>query len=257
MARGETGMPTDARFDESEFVKTQINQRVSRLVPSRFPTVGVFDELVDSEEELRILFNLEMMTNERLNTPIGRLERLPAGSVATGRGAHQIMAAWVHCHEDGGRFNDGSLGAWYASHTVMTAIDETVFHLTRRLSKSEGGFPQQIQMRELRTTVKATLVDLCGQQKLLPRLYHPTDYSASQSFSRSHRWPFSASGIDGIQYDSVRSEAGVNVCVFKPKLLAQPIIEGAHYQYQWDSDGEVFINKMTLLKRQTHPLDST
>ena len=229
-----------------------IKQALSRLVPSRFPTVGVFDELADSEEELRILFNLEMLTNERINAPIGRLEQLPEGSVVTGESAHQIMAAWVHCHDDGGRFNDGLLGAWYGSLDVETAIDETVFHLNKRLSLSESGFPQQIQMRELRTTLSAPVSDICGQQNKFATLYNPESYTSSQSFARGLRWPYNIPGIDGIQYDSVRSEGGTNVCVFRPAILNRPLNQSAHYQYQWNAAGELFINKMTPVKKRKH-----
>jgi len=249
MAASGTAINANTLPPLAQLQEVEVDQRLSRLVPSRFPTVGVFDELADTEAELRILFNLEMLTNERLNAPIGRLELLPEGSLVTGRGAHQIMAAWVHCHDDGGRFNDGRLGAWYASLNVATAIDETVFHLTKRLSKSEGGFPQQIQMRELRTHVQAPLVDLTGLQTTYPELYHHSDYAGSQRFANNYRWPFAETGINGLRYNSVRSEGGINVCVFKPQLLSQPIIEGSHYQYEWSANGEVFIDKMTPLKR--------
>lgn len=231
------------------FGHISIKGQCHRLINSRWPTVGVFDELADSEDELRMLFNLDMLTNARLNAPIGRLDRLPEGSIVTGKSAHLIMASFVHCHEDGGRFNEGRLGAWYASLNIKTAIEETVYHLTRRLSFSEGGFPQQMQMRELVTTISAPLLDLCGAQKSHPELYHPDDYSRSQEFSNQIRWPFTENGVEGLRYDSVRHDGGINIGIFKPQALAKPIVQGDHYQYEWDAKGEIYIAKLTNVTR--------
>ena len=232
-----------------EFETVEQGEKLFRLVASRFPTVGLFDELVDSEEELRILFNLEMLTNPRMIPAMGRLELLPEGSIVTGNGAHQIMSAFVHCHDDGGRFNRGQLGAWYASLGIETAVAETVYHLHKRLSLSESGFPQQIQMRALVTRVNEPLLNLCGAQTSAAALYTLDDYTASQTFGENRRWPFNGDeAISGLQFDSVRHEGGINVCVYKPRALNQPIVQGHHYQYEWNAKGEVFIGKVTEMR---------
>lgn len=232
-----------------DFPHLTLKDRTHRLINSRWPTIGIFDDLADSEDELRMLFNLDMLTNARLNTPIGRLDRLPKDSIVTGKSAHLIMAAFVHCHEDGGRFNDGRLGVWYASLHVKTAIEETVHHLTKRLSLSEGGFPQQMQMRELVTTIDVPLLDLCGAQKSHPELYKPDDYAHSRKFATQIRWPFDEQGENGLCYNSVRHDGGINIGIFKPKALSKPVIQGDHYQYEWNAKGEIYIAKLTNIKR--------
>jgi hypothetical protein len=93
------------------FKSIAVNNKIHRLINSRWPPIGLFDELADSEQALRLLFNLEMFTNPRLNASIGRLARIPEGGIVTGVTVNQIMAAFVHCHDEGGRFNDGKLGA--------------------------------------------------------------------------------------------------------------------------------------------------
>lgn len=216
-----------------------------RLIASRFPTIGVFDGLADTEDDLRVLFELEMLANPRLQAGVGRLARIPKGGVASGPTGNQVMAAFVHCHDDGGRFNDGRLGAWYAALDVKTAIAETVHHLTRRLALSEGGFPQTIQMRELLAKVEEPCLDLCGQATAHAALYDPDDYSAAREFAAGARWPFAEGGAAGLRYNSVRRAGGINVCVFKPTAIALPVAQGDHYQYAWNAKGEISVVKLT------------
>ncbi len=240
------------------FKPINVDSKVHRLINSRWPPIGLFDELADSEEEIRLLFNLEMLTNARLNIPIGRLALIPEGGIVTGPTANQIMATFVHCHDDGGRFNDTRLGAWYASYHVNTAIEETLYHLTKRLALSEGGFPQQMQMRQLITTINQPLLDLHDSQTTHPQFYASDDYSGSQQFANSVRWPFSKENADktkdgeggeaGFSYDSIRDKGGMNVCVFIPKALDRPITQGRYYQYDWNAKGEVYVTKLTAVK---------
>lgn len=228
---------------------TIIDKPIYRLINTRFPTIGVFDDLADTESELRDLFSLEMMTNGRLNE-LGRLEYIPKGeAVHSQTGANQVMAAYTHCHDDGGRFNSGKLGVWYASLEISTAIKETVYHLTKRLKMSDAAFPQTIQMRCLITHCKANLLDLTDVAQY-SNYYHDSDYTKSQSFGDSIRWPFvkdssgEVAGEDGLIFNSIRENNGTNICIFKPKALDLPIIQGHIYQYSWDKNGKIHVSKL-------------
>ena len=128
------------------FLRSRVQARTHRLIASRFPTVGVFDDIAASEEELRVAFLLEDLTNVRSHA---RLNALPPHGVASGPTASIAMAAFLHCAPEGGRFSDGDLGAWYGATDLSTAIAETVYHHERRLRASAAGFPARIQMREL------------------------------------------------------------------------------------------------------------
>ncbi len=147
------------------------------------------------------------------------------------------MAAFLHAPEEGGRFTDHRLGAWYASTTVETAIAETLYHHERRLRASAAGFPARIQMRELVAVLDSEFLDLRAQQAVHSSLYHPTDYTASQAFAATHRWPFAAQPEEGIIYDSVRRAGGVNICVWRPLSIPLPVEQGTHYEYVWDVGG--------------------
>lgn len=228
------------------FAKARVRARTRRLIASRFPTVGVFDDIAESAEELRAAFELEALTNDRLQSRIGEI---PIGGIATGATASIAMAAWLHCSDEGSRFNDGRLGAWYASTDAPTAIEETVYHHEQRLRASAAGFPARIQMRELIVDLDKRLLDLRGKAASHPELYDPDDYSGSQRFAAERRWPYADPGEDGLVYDSVRKAGGTNICVFRPTALPLPIVQGDHYDYVWDAAGNLTILLLTDVRR--------
>src|SRR5215216_1194791 len=158
-----------------------VRDNTHRLIASRYPPVGVFDDLAADKQDLAMAFLLESATNDRLAILSRRLPLLPANEIVQGPGATMVMAAFLHADDAGGRFTDGRLGAWYASFDVDTAIAETVHHSARRLRLSDGAFPSNIQMRELVAGIDCDLIDIRGQQKSRPDLYRPDDYSASQA----------------------------------------------------------------------------
>ena len=228
------------------FQRSRVQARTHRLIASRFPTVGVFDDIAANEEELRVAFLLEDLTNVRSHA---RLEALPEGGIATGPTASLAIAAFLHCAPEGGRFSDGDLGAWYAATDLQTAIAETLYHHERRLRASAAGFPARIQMRELIVRLDADLLDLRGAQASHPELYAAADYDRSQAFARERRWPYAEPGEDGFVFDSVRRDGGVNVVIFRPAALPLPIGQGAHYEYVWDASGDLTVLKLSLVKR--------
>jgi hypothetical protein len=223
----------------------QVAATTHRLIASRFPTVGVFDDLATDREELEIAFLLESVTNDRLSMLSRRLPLLPDGEIVQGPGATLVMAAFLHADEAGGRFTDGRLGAWYASLDVDTAIAETVHHSTRRLRLSDGAFPSSIQMRELIADIDCDLVDIRGARTQRPELYDPDDYTQSRTFGIGLRWPKTGAPGNGIIFEAVRRDNGINVCIYRPSLVLLPVIQADHYEYRWNAAGEVSVLKLT------------
>jgi hypothetical protein len=150
------------------------------------------------------------------------------------------MAAYLHADEAGGRFTDGTLGAWYCSFDRQTAIKETVYHHTRRLSHSAAGFYQTIQMRALQADVDAEFHDLRGQQEELPELYSPVSYAESQPYGMAVR----KAGANGICYDSVRHAGGVCLAVFRPRLVLN-VMQADHFQYEWIGSETPVVSQLT------------
>jgi len=176
-----------------------------------------------------------------------RAASVVAGSeIVQGPGATMVMAAFLHADEAGGRFTDGRLGAWYALAGRSTpAIAETVHHSTRRLRLSDGAFPSSIQMRELLAEIDCDLVDIRGARTTRPALYHPDDYAKSRAFGIGLRWPKTRKPANGIVFESVRRDGGVNVCVYRPSLVLLPVIQADHYEYRWNAAGAVSVLKLT------------
>jgi RES domain len=233
------------------FASATIRRKTHRLIASRYPTVGVFDDIATSAEDVRAAFILEALTNDRLSAlAANRISALPLDEFITGPGATLVMAAFLHADEAGGRFSDGRLGAWYASFDLATAIRETVYHNTRRLKKSAGGFPNRIQMRALIANLHCSLVDVRGQTAERPELYHLDDYTPSQAFAAQLRWPAVLPPANGIVFDSVRHEGGTNVCVFWPSLVPLPVLQGDHLECVWDAAGVVEVSKRLTIAVQ-------
>jgi hypothetical protein len=225
--------------------RAHVRETTHRLIASRFPSVGVFDDLTADPDELAIAYLLESVTNDRLAVLSRRLPLLPASEIVQGPGATMIMAAFLHADEAGGRFTDARLGAWYASLDVGTAIAETLHHSTRRLRLSDGAFPANIQMRELVAGIDCALVDVRAQQKSRPELYDPDDYKAAQAFGVGLRWPATGDGENGIVYDSVRGPGGTNVCIYRPSLIQLPVNQADHYEHRWDAAGNASVLRLT------------
>ncbi|OCK55586.1 RES family NAD+ phosphorylase [Bradyrhizobium sp. LMTR 3] len=228
---------------------SRVRATTHRLIASRYPPVGVFDDLTQDREELAIAFLLESATNDRLGIISGRLNLLPPEDIVQGPGATLVMGAFLHADPAGGRFTDGRLGAWYAALDVETAIAETLHHSTRRLKLSDGAFPSSIQMRSLVARIDCALIDVRGLRKERPQLYDAQDYAQSQAFGVALRWPKTGEGANGIVYDSVRRPDGINVCVYKPSRVKLPVTQADHYEYRWDARGDVRVLKITNVEQ--------
>jgi hypothetical protein len=233
--------------------RARLAENTHRLIASRYPLVGPFDDLARDKEDLAIAFLLESVSNDRLAMLSRRLALVPEDEIVQGPGATMVMAAFLHADEAGGRFTDGRLGAWYASFDVETAIAETLHHSTRRLRCAERGFPSAIQLRELVARVDCELVDIRGEKTTRPELYHPDDYAAAQSFGIGLRWPASAPGENGIVYDSMRRTRGTNVCIYRPSRIILPVAHGDQYEYRWDSSGRATVFKVTNINPDRAP----
>ncbi|MCY4099508.1 MAG: RES family NAD+ phosphorylase [Rhodobacteraceae bacterium] len=229
--------------------KCRIRKKIHRLISSNYPTIGIFDDLTDDLEELRVGFILEAMTNDRHLLLQSRINLIPDNEIAIGSTASIVMAAFLHADEKGGRLNSGKLGAWYGSLEVETAIAETFYHSDRRLKLSEDAFPSRIRLRELIANVDQPLIDIRNRQTDFPELYQldPDRYLGSQEWADDFRWPKDAeqSSENGIVYNSVRKKNGINVCIFWPTSIKLPVNQGDHYEYNWDKFGKSRILKLT------------
>lgn len=214
-----------------------------RIIPSRFPPVGLFDRVADPAD-LEAVFQIEAMTNDRLRDEAGELSLVPPDDRVSGPGTTAIMAAFTHLNPEGSRFTDGSYGVFYAGLTLETAIEETRHHRALFLRATDEP-AQEIDMRVYAVDLDADLHDIRGMREARPELYDADSYAAAQSFASTLR----DDGSDGIVYESVRHEGGECAAVFRPRLLSNCRQE-RHLCYMWDGSGIGTVYEKKILEGQ-------
>jgi hypothetical protein len=193
-----------------------------RLIPSRFPPIGLFDT-VATAADLEAVMELAGWTNDRLVAD--RLDRLPRAEWIYGRvNASIVMAAFLHVAPGGARFNGPELGAWYAAAEINVAVAEVGHHL-RREAVARGLAAATRTYRAYSARLDGAYLDISGWRESRPELYAPDSYSASQAFGESFR----AGGGDGILYGSVRLSGGMNVAAYRPSKV-NDVVQAAHYE---------------------------
>ena len=197
-----------------------------RVVPSRFPPVGVFDAIADPAD-IPALIELESMTNPRMREELGAIGLVPPERRISGPGTTPIMAAFTHLNPDGSRFSPGWFGVYYCAREQQTAVAETVFHKSRFLAATREP-ACVLDMRCYLGDVDGRFHDIRGGH---PELHDPDSYAASQRFAVELR----AAGSNGIVYDSVRAPGGTCLAAFHPDML-KPVRQGPHLQYHWNGE---------------------
>jgi len=198
-----------------------------RIIPSRFPPINLFERVTDPAD-LETVLDIESMTNDRLRDAVGALNLVPPEDRISGPGTSPIMAAFTHLPPYGSRFTDGSFGVFYAGRTLDTAIAETKHHREAFLrATSEPRI--ELDMRVYAVDLDTMLHDIRGMQGILPGIYDPDSYAASQALAIEVR----NSGSSGLAYDSVRKLGGECAAIFKPRVLSNCRQE-RHLTYVWD-----------------------
>src|SRR5213596_2216345 len=109
-----------------------------RLVPSRFPPVGLFDRVV-RPGDLDFVLAAEQLTNDRLRDEVGDLRVVAPAERVSGPGTTPIMASFTHLNPEGSRFANGSFGLYYCAQRLETALAEVRYHQERFLRRTREG----------------------------------------------------------------------------------------------------------------------
>jgi hypothetical protein len=204
-----------------------------RLIPSRFPPVGLFDR-VARPEDLEAVFELEALTNDRVRDEMAQLTLVPREDRSSGPGTTPIMAAFTHLNPEGSRFSDGSFGVYYCAQELDTALAEVRYHQARFLRRTSEA-PMQLQMRLYLADVDARLLDA----RKVAECHRPDDYAPSQKLGVASR----AAGRDGVLYRSVRHAGGTCAAVFRPRLISH-CRQSKHYSLHFDGNDIVAIDEL-------------
>ncbi len=211
--------------------------RTCRLVPSRYPTVGLFDRVAEPDD-LPELFELEGWTNDRLSAELGLLHVIPDDEWIAGPMASVVMAAFCHPPAGGARFSDETRGAWYAGRTLETALAESTHRRTNELAEI-GVEDTRVQMRLYHADFDAPFHDVRGDDPAWNPLRDPADHVPAQELGTSHL----ESGSNGVVYPSVRHAGGECVASFRPRLVANVQV-GGHFEYRWHGRGAPLVLRL-------------
>ena len=198
-----------------------------RLIASRYPTVGLYDDIADPAD-LEVVFAIEALTNPRIRNELGQLQLVPPGERVSGAGSTPIMAAFTHLNPEGSRFSDGGWGVYYAAQDLETAVAEVSHHRAVFMARTQEP-AIDIDLRLITATLDAKLHDLRKLRGAAASVYDPVDYGAGQSLGRALR----EAGSWGVLYHSVRHRGGLCTGLFRPKAL-KPAREAAHIALHWD-----------------------
>jgi hypothetical protein len=208
-----------------------------RLVPSRYPVVGLLDR-VASAADLDAVFELEGWTNDRISGELGLLRTIPRDEWVTGRPmAGVVMAAYCHPRAGGGRFSSSGRGAWYGARTIDTALAESIFHRTNEL-REVGGFETRVQMRVHLADFSSRFADVRARYPER-ELYDPDSYASSQQFGQR----VLDAGGNGVVYRSVRDRTGECLACFRPALVRN-VRAGGHYELRWHGRPEPTVRRL-------------
>lgn len=204
--------------------------RACRIVPTRHPSVTVYDRVADAAD-FEALYALEAMTNDRLRDEFGAIHLVAPEDRVFGPGSGPIMAAFTHLNPLGSRFSDGRYGVFYAARDRATAIAETAHHHARFLAATREG-PMHLPMRAYQVAIDARLHDLRPEGAVPAAVFDRDGYGVAQALGSRLR----AAGSAGVVYRSVRRAAGHCAGLFKPRG-ASACVHAAVLLYAWDGHG--------------------
>lgn len=209
-----------------------------RLIPSRFPTVGLLDRVADPSD-LDELYELESWTNDRVTSELGLLQRVPRQEWVTGRPMSTvIMAAFCHPRTGGSRFAEPERGAWYAAFTQETSLREAIYHRTNELAEV-GALETRVELREYLADFDARFHDIRRPAPIFEPLYDPVSYTHSQQFGRQ----LFEEQSNGIVYRSVRHPEGQCLACFRPTLVLNVRVAG-HFELRWEGKREPRVRRL-------------
>jgi RES domain-containing protein len=201
-----------------------------RLIPSQYSESGtVLEEIADDAKMLAQLVLLDGATNDRIQGEQSGLSGISTYELVYGiPNDYIIRAAFLHTSTTGGRFNDGTRGAWYAADKIETSLDEVTYHRARRLADIVvPDLPDEVPDADTSTyddwlanfhadfhaLEPATKYAGCLLAEPVPQCYAEPQLLAKDLVRIQS---------NGIVYPSVRRKNATCLVCFRPALVYQP-----------------------------------
>ncbi len=217
-----------------------------RIIPTKFPPINFFERFTPPEL-MEEAFDIESLTNERLQEEVGLLSHVAVQDRVSGPGASVVMAAFTHTGY-ASRFTNGDYGVYYAARDLPTAIHETIYHRERFLGYTEEP-ACEIDMRVYKGTVQKPLIDLRSESYAHLMQPDPNEYDASQRYGAQLR----ATQCYGVLYPSARNRGGECIAAFRPTAVSLPV-QSKWLVYHWNGQciNKVYEKKEVLIDLKNH-----
>jgi len=200
-----------------------------RLVNSKFPPIALFDDVADADE-FDVLYQIQALTNPRLNNEIGHLELIPRAEIPFGiSGCSYATAPFTHVNPAGSRFSDGSFGVLYLACSVETALAEVQHHQSRYWSKVDSLNYDRFVFRGLSCSFVDVAMKDATTIPYSDPVYDPDDYTHSHSLGRAIK----GAKCPGLRYNSVRNPGSHCWALMTPRPVSS-VIQTAHYEMIWN-----------------------
>lgn len=210
-----------------------------RLVNSKFPPIALFDDVADARD-FDAIYQLQTLTNPRLQNEMGRLELIARDEIPFGiAGCSYAAAPFTHLNPEGSRFSDGSFGVLYLANKMDTAIAEVRHHQGRYWANVQGLNYERFTFRGLSCSFNDAGMRDATVIPLTDPVYAPDDYTHSRRLGHETK----REGCPGLRYNSVRSPGNTCWALMTPRPVTS-IIQTAHYEMIWN--GQIIsVNQIT------------
>ncbi len=213
-------------------VKQLSFKNTHRLIPSKYPPKGIFDDICDLQELDKIM-DLESWTNDRLTCNYSKLYNIDKSEwVYNKHNANTIMAAFCHPKPGGGRFNDENRGAWYSALSLETAFEETIYHKKKELLEFTELKDRVISLREYISDFDCFFIDITHLART-NSVYDKNSYNESQKYYQMIK----NLEFDALIYNSVRDLQGKCIVCYKPNKV-ENVRQAAHYNIKFITNDE-------------------
>ena len=200
-----------------------------RLVNSKFPPIALFDDVADADE-FELLYQIQALTNPRLQNEVGQLELIRRSDIPFGiPGCSYAIAPFTHVNPAGSRFSDGRFGVLYLADSMPTALAEVRYHQNQYWSRVPGLGFERFVFRGLSCSFNQAQMQDATSVPLSDPIYAPDDYRQAQIFGKAAR-----DGVSpGFRYNSVRLPGSLCWALMTPRPVLS-VIQAAHYEMVWN-----------------------
>ena len=190
-----------------------------RLIPSRFPPVSVYRDLV-APDQVETLVEVENNTNPRLRLQDRLMARREGPKFDSAMLQNWNLAPFTYENPEGTTFFAPERSCLELADTPQTALAVSIARRSRFLSRTNEA-ATGLDMRMLKTPVEGKFIDLRTVSAELPR---------EQRWSLGNAVP---ADVHGILFRPAERPTATAIAVLKGQVLGRSI-QTTHYRFEWN-----------------------